>query len=168
MVTLKKTNKFFNRGACDAWWRLRDLFLPLEVAATTQRAHAAACRSPDWGGSVSGTPAAPRRIFALTYRFGDSFISVRAAARSFRSGSVHLPIHPSIRQSVRPSVHPSAQLLSVCLYVQPSGASASASGKVRHTIPDQRTWRRSSGSASHHREIIFAFCCRRWVFIRGV
>lgn len=71
-----------------------------------QRGDAAACSGPVRGSRVSGTPAAPLRIFPLTLRFGDSFISVRAAAaRSVRAGSVHPApyslVSPSTRRCVR-------------------------------------------------------------------
>lgn len=111
-----------------------------------QRGDAAACSGPVRGNRVSGTPAAPLRIFPLTLRFGDSFISVRAAAaRSVRAGSVHPSTRLSIRLRTALSLRP------------PGGASASASGKVRHIILDRRTWQLSPWSASHHREIITAF-----------
>lgn len=117
-----------------------------------QRGDAAACSGPVRGSRVSGTPAAPLRIFPLTLRFGDSFISVRAAAaRSVRAGSVHPSTRLSIRLRTALSLRP------------PGGASASASGKVRHIILDRRTWQLSPWSASHHREIITAFSRRWWV-----
>lgn len=101
-------------------------FLPLEVAARPLRGDVAACKSPVRGSRVSGTPAAPLRIFPLTLDFRDSFISVRATARSVRAGSVH----PSTRLSTQ------RYILSL---LPPSGASASAPAKVRHVVSEQRT-----------------------------
>ncbi len=74
----------------------------LSLPATRCRCPAAVWRdaearssSPVRGSRVSGTPAAPLRIFPLTLRFKDSFISVRAAARSLRAESIHPLVCPS-------------------------------------------------------------------------
>lgn len=90
IVMLKRADFLWTRA-------LRCLFLPPEVAAGLQCGGAAACSSgssPVRGSSVSGTPAAPLRIFPLTLRFRDSFISVRAAARVCPDRIC--PHHPSI------------------------------------------------------------------------
>lgn len=76
------------------------LLLPATRGRCPPRCAHAAARSisPVRGSRVSGTPAAPLYIFALRLCFWDSFIPVRAAARSARTGSP-LP-------STRPSTYP--------------------------------------------------------------
>lgn len=79
-------------------------------------AHAAARSiSPVRGSRVSGTPAAPLYIFPLRLCFWDSFIPVRAAARSARTGSPLPSTRPSTypcsppplpRGAQRPHLHP--------------------------------------------------------------
>lgn len=144
---------------------LRYRFLPLEVAAPPPCGDAEACSSsPVRGSRVRGTPAAPLRIFPLTLRVRDSFISGTAAARSVLAGSVH----PStrLRIQVHPHLCPSIQL-----------RSRSAPGKVRRIIYNQRTWQlfspssfsffysSASWSAFHHREAITASSRLRWVLL---
>lgn len=93
--------------------------------------HAAACSSPVRGSRVSGTPAAPLRIFPLTLG---------------TAGLIHL------RQcccSLRPSVrHPSSRLYLRLRVVQ----ATSTSGKVTRIVQDRRTPTSAPGwSALHHR-----------------